>query len=577
MDGSNRRERVFDGLWFLAFAVASSAWCATASRELGPTFDEPTYVAQGLERWRTGSHYGLMKLGTMPLPVDLDTLPLYLRERWQGVRFDAVGDLDRLLPWARMGTLVFWWLLLAYGCLAGRQLAGPWGGRLAVALLACEPSLLAHAGLATTDIAVSACLLALVYHFRRARESPAPWWWRVAVPAVCFAAAVLSKASSLVFGPICLLAVELERLVSAGAITAPLGGPAGGSGRAWLGRAYAQLKPFRSDFLQIMAGGMALVFIYCGSDWRAEPSFVAWARGLPDGVVGRSMVWLAEHLCVFSNAGHGLVRQMMHNVRGHGVFLLGHSEPRAIWYYFPVALTIKLGVPLLLLPLVLALARPRALLNWACIAAGALLVFSLTCRVQIGIRLVLPLVVLAVVGLAAAAVTACKEARGRWRRVVMAGWLAAGTACTAAAAVTVWPDGLCYTNPLWGGTTVGYLRLSDSNYDWGQGLRELARWERERGLAEVDLWYWGSDPAAKKPPFRELPLQALALRRPEDMAACTAGRVLAVSTTLLYGEFTENPARRCALTFLRARRPAARTPTFLIYDFRGEAAGKAGR
>ena len=46
---------------------------------------------------------------------------------------------------------------------------------VAVAFVACEPSLLANAGLATTDIAVTACLVALVYHFQVNRERG---WWR---------------------------------------------------------------------------------------------------------------------------------------------------------------------------------------------------------------------------------------------------------------------------------------------------------------------------------------------------------------------------------------------------------------
>ena len=39
----------------------------------------------------------------------------------------------------------------------------------AVALLACEPVLLGHAALATTDIAVAACLLALAFEFHAGR------------------------------------------------------------------------------------------------------------------------------------------------------------------------------------------------------------------------------------------------------------------------------------------------------------------------------------------------------------------------------------------------------------------------
>ena len=53
------------------------------------------------------------------------------------------------------------------------------------------------------------------------------------------------------------------------------------------------------------------------------------------------MVWLSEHLRIFPNAGEGLAYQIKHNVRGHGVYLFGDWEPRAVWYYFPAALAIK--------------------------------------------------------------------------------------------------------------------------------------------------------------------------------------------------------------------------------------------
>src|SRR5260370_11727704 len=105
-----------------------------------------------------------MKLGTMPLPVDVQTLPLYLWERCRGRPIDPVGELHLVLPFARAATLFFWGLLLWHAWLAAAFLGGRWAGALAVAVLACGPILAAHASLATTDIAVTACLLALLYH-----------------------------------------------------------------------------------------------------------------------------------------------------------------------------------------------------------------------------------------------------------------------------------------------------------------------------------------------------------------------------------------------------------------------------
>jgi hypothetical protein len=544
----------------------------TAAGQLSATFDEPIYMTRGLDHWRTGSHAGLMQLGTMPLPVDVQTLPLYLWERCQGTPFDAAADLDRLLPWARAATLLFWWLLLFHAWMAGRSLAGPWGGRLAVALLACEPSLLAHAALATTDIALTACTLALVYHFRVNRE--AGWWRRVAWPAFWFAAAILAKASGLVFGPLCLVVVEGERLLRMRGVWS-----FESLVLSWkeLKTQNSKLKTSFFDLAQIGVLGLALVFLYCGSDWQTQPQFIAWAHGLPDGVLRRGMVWLSEHLCIFSNAGEGLVRQVKHNVHGHGVYVLGRTDPRSLWYYFPVVLTIKLSVPLLLAPLALAAVRARALANWALLAAGALAVFSLNCHVQIGVRLVLPLVALAVVGLAAAVVHACRDLGPGWRARLLAGGTAAGLVWTAAAAMHVWPEGLCYVNELWGGTRQGYRRVSEANYDWGQGLKELARWQRKHADAPLAVWYFGQDPALGRLPMRHVMLHDLPSAGPDDVLAQVRGQYLAVSTTILYGMVCDTPAHRQANAFLSTRRPVARTATFLIYDFRHESAAPFSR
>jgi hypothetical protein len=289
------------------------------------------------------------------------------------------------------------------------------------------------------------------------------------------------------------------------------------------------------------------------------------------------MAWLADHLPVFSNAGEGIVRQIGHNVRGHGAYLLGHSDPRAFWYYFPVLLTIKLTPTLLLAPLVLAVVGRRSLLSWATVATLLLLLFSLNCRVQIGVRLVLPLVTLAIVGLAGAAASAWQAQPTVFRRRLLAGAAALGVASSAAAAVRVWPNELCYVNAYWGGTRRGYQIVSESNYDWGQGLPELAAWQRKKDVDNLDIWYFGSDPSLKSLPMRHLPLQCMEFAGPEQIADQVRGRYLAVGTTILYGKEGETLGWRQGQAFLKTRKPVARTTTFLIYDFTREPDGHASR
>jgi hypothetical protein len=546
--------RMGDWLWLLACVLLSSAWCLSAGARLGVTFDEPIYVTTGLADWQSGGHRGLMRLGTMPLANDIQMLPLALAERARGTPFDA-ADLPRILPQARAMTLIFWTLLLVYGWRAGRALGGDWGGRWSLAFLASEPSLLAHASLATTDVALSACLLAFAVHYRGG--AAAPWPRRVALPGLWFGIALLAKASALAMAPITMLVIGLS------------------DGR----RDRAALR----DGGIIAAIGIVLAFLYCGSDWQSQPSFVAWARTQSaDHAWQPAMQFIAEHLRIFSNAGEAIVRQVRHNIRGHGAYLLGYSDARALWFFFPVLLTIKLSEPLALLAAgsgVDGLRRwwtrraaggPPAAPNWPLRLAAALIVYSLTFRVQLGVRMVLPIVACLAIGVGVALARGMSTVAAAWRRHVLAALAATGIACNAYSAWSLWPDALVFVNRFWGGSAAGYRLVSDSDYDWGQGIPALRRWRAEHDITPLSLWYFGTDPRAAQPPLQLLRLHAMPLDSPESVLAALHGQVLAVSTTLLYGaaEARDNDALRHAVAVLRARAPIDRVGTFLIYDFR---------
>jgi hypothetical protein len=532
---------------------------------MGPTSDEPGYIQAGLEFWNDGTHQWTMRMGTMPLPVDVQGFPGWVYEQWTGRILDPVDDLERILPWARAANLVFWWVLLVYAMLIGRKLGGAWGGRLAVALVACEPSMLAHAALATTDISISALLLAFVYYFQAGRDGT--WAWRAGVPGLLYGVAILAKASALAFCPLCMLAVEVDRLWRQGSFRSL----AGESIRGKLRDLWALSADLRRDAWPIAFIGLTLTFVYCGSDWKPEKSFIAWTEKLPEGALKSTMSWTANRLTVFPNAGDALVRQIRHNMRGHGAYLLGGTWPRAVWYYFPVVLSMKLSIPLLLAPLVLLTCRPRSLVNWAMLAAGALLLFSLNSRVQIGVRLMLPLIALWIVGLSAAAATTFQQWESRaWR---IAGG-AAALACvlwTTVDSVRLGPQALCYCNAFYGSVDEAYTKLSDSNYDWGQGFPELERWRQKAGWDDLTVWYFGNDPRAGKRPYRYLFTEYDIGPSDRDVSQWVRGKRLAVGATFLYGSYTHHDWKRLA-EHLRQCKPVDRTTTFFIYDFTDQAA-----
>ncbi len=500
-----------------------------------------------------------MRLGTMPLPVDVQTLPLYLWERASGVALDIDADFDTILPWMRRGNLVFWWLLLFFTHRVARALGGPWAGRLAVALVVVEPSLLGHACLATTDISITAIFLPCLYFFWKGRDA-AGWWPRIGLPALWYGALVLAKASGMVYAPLAMAVIEVHRLATAGAYS-------GWRQNTWRLRATLlrnSLRPCVHDGLRIVGWGLLLVFVYVGSDWQPERSFHAWAHSLSEGWVKTVMVSLAESLRLFPNAAIGLARQIKHNLKGHPTYLLGMESKRAIWFYFPVLILIKLSLPLLVMPVVLAVTRRRALLNWAMLCCLALLAASLNFRVQLGIRMVLPMVALGIVGLACALAVVLRDLRHSRRFALLAG-VAACLVWTGASAVRVWPHGIAYTNECWGNTKGGYLYVSDSNYDWGQGIKDLKRWQAARSADHLAVWYFGEDPELKRTDWEVLELHIDDSESEIEFYDKVRGKYLAVSATRLYGGYPEkNPL---AGSLLRRLEPVARTQTFLIYDF----------
>ncbi len=539
--------RLVDVVWFLLLAGGSAAYCVTAAAKLGATFDEPFYIATGIESWRSGSTRAFMAKGTMPLPVDVQTLPLYLRELDRGEAYtNPYAVMPELLPVARAMNLVFWWLLLFYGLRWGRLLGGPWAGRLACGLIAVEPNLLAHAMLATTDIALTGTVLATSYHWYANRNHK--WVWRVIVPGLWYGAALTSKASAFAFVPILWFVLGLCHLY----LTQPF---------HWR-TAWSATRRLRWDLVYALSLGFVLTFAYCGCDWDTEPTFIEWARSLDDGPGKSEMISISENLPIFSNAGEGLVQQIKHNFRGHGAYILGEYHTRAVWYYFPVALSIKLPDAVMLLFAYLLGLRPRALLNPAGWVTLALLLFSMNARVQIGVRLVFPLIAFLLITLAVAGV---QSQDGKpWRRII----LGLALVLTMLTSAVVWPDPLRHVNQLWGGLDRGPKLVADSNYDWGQGLPELQTWWTTNQEPSLHVWYYGTDPAILFPPFRRIEVHKMPNVTPQTLTVAVGEGYLAVSLTALYASPDRKPATLAVVNWLHTLEPVGRTRTFVIYKLR---------
>jgi hypothetical protein len=185
----------------------------------------------------------------------------------------------------------------------------------------------------------------------------------------------------------------------------------------------------------------------------------------------------------------GMTLLIGHVREGGDSYLMGRWYKTGCWYYYPLAMAVKSPLPFLVLILAglyltfkrRAVAHFEELIPW--IAAAVYLVFSMTSKINIGIRHVLPLYPLLAVGTAAQVARAGRKLQiGAW---ILAGWLGA-------VALAAYPYYIQYFNEFTGGSRNGYQYLIDSNFDWGQDAKRLKKFLDDHDIKHIYLDYFGT-------------------------------------------------------------------------------------
>jgi len=370
------------------------------------------------------------------------------------------------------GLVVFFW---------ARALAGPIAGLAALGLHAFSPTLLAHAPLATSDLAAAGLLPASVGLF---------WWQlqggagRAAISAGVFGLACLAKFSAVLLVPAFLLLAGLHLLRSAT--------PAGA-----VRRTLVRLLAHGAAAAAIIWAAYGFRYSAFAPDTPPAAHFVRdWDWMLPQlgwqaPVVGLAREWRLLPEGFLFGYTHTFVA-----AQARSAFLAGDHSVTGWVSFFPLAFLWK-STPAELASLLLAAAvagwrrrrltawwpRLAPLAVWAALYGGA----ALASHLNIGHRHLLPLYPLLFIG---AGVAVARLGVAVRTRAVLAGLLVAGQAVSAAA---VRPDYLAYFNTLAGGPANGRHLLVDSSLDWGQDLPALKRWlDAAAGAETVHLAYFGS-------------------------------------------------------------------------------------
>ena len=493
-----------------AFAAVFVALTVSSYTQESATIDEPQHLTAGYAALRyrdfrmEPEHPPLLRMWVaLPLLAmrdvhfDITSTNWLNADPWASSHefLYEKNDADRLLYRARFMTVLLGVLLGVVLFLWARQLYGFWPAAVVLALYTMEPNILAHAGLATTDLGCAFLMFVALYFLWRTAQDLA--LKNLSLFTACFALAQVAKFSALALWPMALVLLAIRALG-----THPW--------RYAIGRWRGELDSRMRRAIAASCIAAALFLVSVGAVWavygfRYEPAFDGSPRHrlrteaeplahVPH--LAGAANWIDKHhllpnACVQGFLlGQGLERQRW-------AYLLGQIRDVGWWYYFPVAFLIKTPVSLLLLFIggLVLIARQR---RWHSQDAVFILVppalymaIAMAANLNIGLRHILPVYPFVLL-IAGNAVSALLASRRKMRHAAL------GALCLFQAAELgfVYPHYLAFFNQLIGGPRNGYKYLADSNLDWGQDLKPLKKWMDQHNVRFINLSYFGlADPA----------------------------------------------------------------------------------
>ncbi len=441
---------------FASLAIASL-------RGSSVTGDEVAHLPAGYTYVRTGDfrlnpqHPPLIKgLAGLPLLL-LDLAPVELTPGWLDADEWVFGrafltnnraPMERILLLARLPMVGVGVLLGATLFLWARDLWGHGPALFALLLYALCPNVLGHTALVTTDVGVSCFTMVTLYAL-----------WRLVKGGRRRDAVVCGLALGLA------LLAKYTGVVTAGLVPALVAG-------AWLlGRTRAPLVGDPPP-AAVFALTPRTLLVSLGIIASLALLVVALGFGAPAGISN----YLDGFSRIYADA----------NPLWEG-FLWGEYSSTGFRYYYLLASLWKTPLPTLIaFAIALAsirLSTPGRRIDWLFILApfAAFHAAGVFNQANIGIRHVLPAYPFMFLACgAAAARLAAIGARGKTAIAALSLLLAAGT-------LRAHPDYLSYFNALVGGPAHGIDYLDDSNVEWGQDYRRLAKWVEKRRPSELAL------------------------------------------------------------------------------------------
>jgi len=473
----------------------------TSAPNKSPTYDEQGFIARGYAWVKLGDLH--IRIGTPILLNALNALPLLglpdVRlpvdsPSWSGTNFHPIGEgfmwrvndnADQILFLARVPTMLLALLLAAFVYRWAADLYGPWGGLLALALCALDPNVIAHGRLAATDLGFTTFFFVSLYWAWRLLRRPS--WGRALAAGVALGLAQGTKFSALLLGPILALLFG-ARLLTPAPFALRRGAPPAGTPGGWLLRLRG-----------LAAAGAIVVAAAYLTLWAVYGFQIGPVPGLPP-----VPVLAPAHFDQFLDLSGRLTGE---EGRQATSFLMGELYEGGRWTYFWVVLALKTPIPTLILALgagILSLVDrvrrrrgpaggERALLWCVWLPPAVFMAFSMASNLNLGYRYILPILpfLLVLSGRMGAWIGEQLGVLRGQRRALLLAAAAAVIGWSAWSGLAIYPHYLAFFNEWAGGPDNGWRCLVDSNLDWGQDLKGLARWAEEQGVTGIKLAYYG--------------------------------------------------------------------------------------
>ncbi|MFQ6049679.1 MAG: ArnT family glycosyltransferase [Candidatus Paceibacterales bacterium] len=432
-------------------------------------------------------------------PIDSPAWTENVNDQWQfGWEFlyNSGNNPDQITFWARLpmvflliflGYFLFWWIKKEFG----ENVA-----LLVLALFSFSPNFLAHGKLVTTDVGATLGVVLATYFWLKFLKNPSKK--NIILAGLVFGISLLFKFSLALLIPFFGIITIIYSILKKENILKYIG-------------------------LSFLVGVIGMIFVilpvyqfhilnYPSAKQLSDTIFIL--ESFPSGPLKNLCIWMVNKPIIRA-LGHyllGLLMATQRTASGNTVYFMDMISAAGWWYYFPIVyfLKIPLGFHILtLISLTLALLNikkpfwietEKRIKGWILnhFTEFSMLVFlaiywitSISGKLNIGVRHVLPVFPFTYVLVSLGLSNGIKQIKIlKFKKIiiflsiVLIGWYILSS-------VGSYPYYLSYFNEIAGGTDNGYQYVVNSNYDWGQDLKRLAKFIEENKIAKMKVDYFG--------------------------------------------------------------------------------------